>query len=78
MSERKQIVSVLFSDIKGYSSLNDYELFSKVKRFNDDFEMKVLNQANHFHLRNLKLVFIHRFNVLISTTCNGMNARGIE
>ena len=46
--DRAQIVSILFSDIVGYSQLNSDELSSRVASFLDDFVDRYLNEDNHF------------------------------
>ncbi len=49
MREKKQIVSILFSDIAGYSKIEDDDLYSKVNHINDEIIQKILNQDNHFY-----------------------------
>jgi class 3 adenylate cyclase len=38
IEEKRRIVAILFSDIKGYSAINNDDLYTKVKAFNEEFK----------------------------------------
>lgn len=50
MSEiRKQIVAILFSDLAGYSAINNDDKYTKISIMIEDFIKKYLNTQNHFY-----------------------------
>jgi len=48
-SERREVISILFSDIKGYSRIDDDSLLGKLKSFANVFWQKTLNSSNHIY-----------------------------
>ena len=45
---QRQIISILFADVKGYSGVDNDALFAKLKAHNVDFQRRFLNDSNHF------------------------------
>lgn len=48
MSEKRQVISLLFADVAGYSRIADDPLYAKLKQVNTDFEQRFLHPRNHF------------------------------
>ena len=47
METRRQVLSMLFSDIWGYSQLKNNDLYVKIQAFNQEFKRQFLNAENH-------------------------------
>lgn len=47
MTQKRQVVAILFADAKGYSDLGDDRLCELLKGFNDEFQRRYLNPSNH-------------------------------
>ncbi len=48
IKNKAQIVSILFSDIKDFSKVQDDELILSIEKFNNEIKNNLLNDRNHF------------------------------
>ncbi|MCC7261612.1 MAG: adenylate/guanylate cyclase domain-containing protein [Candidatus Latescibacteria bacterium] len=48
MTEKRQIISLLFADVAGYAKIADDPLYAKLKQVNAEFEKRFLHSRNHF------------------------------
>lgn len=48
INNKTQIVSILFSDIEGFSKVQDDQLILAIDKFNDEIKNNILNDQNHF------------------------------
>ncbi len=49
MQDKNQIVSILFSDIEGFSKIQDDHLILEIDNINDEIKNYILNDKNHFY-----------------------------